>query len=231
MHPLRVLLQSRALCRGLIVRHSRGVNCSIFPALPVRASRDQGCWVRCCSAQTQQNRVVLGIESSCDDTAAAVVTEAGDIIGEALATQEEVHRQWGGVVPSLAQEAHQHAIDSVVDQAMKAADMEFSDLDAVAFTVGPGLSLCLQVGAAKARSVAFEHQLPLVPCHHMEAHALVARLGNDVKFPFLCLLVSGGHNLLLIVRGVGDYMQVCCLPLSCVSHTENNKHESITRIP
>lgn len=158
--------------------------------------------------------MVLGIESSCDDTAAAVVNDAGNILGEALATQEEVHRHWGGVVPSLAQEAHQLAIDSVVDKAMKAADVKFSDLDAVAFTVGPGLGLCLQVGAAKAKKLAFQHHLPLVPCHHMEAHALVARLGSKVEFPFLCMLVSGGHNLLLIVRGVGDYMQVCCQTLS-----------------
>jgi N6-L-threonylcarbamoyladenine synthase len=161
---------------------------------------------------TSRNRIVLGIESSCDDTAAAVVSGAGEILGEAIATQEEVHREWGGVVPSLAQAAHQHAIDSVVDKAMKAADIKYSDLDAVAFTIGPGLGLCLQVGALKAKRVAGQHQLPLVPCHHMEAHALVARLNSRVDFPFLCLLVSGGHNLLLIVRGVGDYMQVRPVP-------------------
>lgn len=207
MHHLGVLLQSSVLFRRLLACNSRVVISSVRPAYPLLAS-DHRLRVRCSS--TAATRVVLGIESSCDDTAAAVVNEAGNIIGEALATQEEVHRQWGGVVPSLAQEAHRLAIDSVVDKAMKAADMKFADLDAVAYTVGPGLGLCLQVGAAKAKGVAFEHQLPLVPCHHMEAHALVARLGSEVKFPFLCMLVSGGHNLLLIVRGIGDYMQVCC---------------------
>ena len=100
------------------------------------------------------------------------------------------------------------AIDSVVDQAMQSAGIPYSDLDAIAYTIGPGLSLCLRVGAGKARQLANRHNLPMVPCHHMEAHALVARLSNQVEFPFVCLLISGGHNLLLIVRGVGDYMQV-----------------------
>jgi hypothetical protein len=208
MHQLRAFIQSRALCQGLVAHHSREVRApflTILSALTI----EHRCWVRGVQSCSHKRRV-LGIESSCDDTAAAVVTEAGEILGEALATQEEVHRQWGGVVPSLAQEAHQHAIDNVVEKAMQTAGMKFTDLDAVAYTVGPGLSLCLQVGARKARKVAFEHNLPLVPCHHMEAHALVARLGNEVEFPFLCALVSGGHNLILIVRGVGDYMQVCC---------------------
>lgn len=202
MHPWRVLCHSKAL----IAQHSRILNCSAAGRFSF-GIRDCRCWASSISC-TSPNRVVLGIESSCDDTAAAVVNSAGDILGEAIATQEEVHRQWGGIVPSLAMEAHQQAIHDVVDKAMTAAGIKFSELDAVAYTQGPGLSLCLRVGATKARSVAFEHQLPLVPCHHMEAHALVARLGEEVEFPFLCLLVSGGHNLLLIVRGVGDYMQV-----------------------
>lgn len=153
--------------------------------------------------------LVLGIESSCDDTGAAVLTRDGQILGEALATQEEIHRPWGGVVPKLAQEAHAAAIDSVVHTALANANVTAADLDAVAVTIGPGLSLCLRVGVEKARAIACTHQLKLVNCHHMEAHALVARMGKegDVPFPFLCLLVSGGHNLLLLVRGVGDYLQ------------------------
>lgn len=167
--------------------------------------------VACAAAAAE--RIILGIESSCDDTGVAVVSSSGRILGEALATQEEVHKRWGGVVPSLAKEAHQEAIDSVVDQAMDSAGIAYSDLDAIAYTIGPGLSLCLQVGAGKARQLAHSHSLPLVPCHHMEAHALVARLSDDIEFPFVCLLISGGHNLLLIVRGVGDYMQVQTAPL------------------
>ena len=154
--------------------------------------------------------LVLGIESSCDDTGVAVVSSAGRVLGESLATQADIHAAWGGVVPKLAQEAHEAAIDACVAEALAAAGVTAADLSAVAVTIGPGLSLCLRVGALKARQVAADFSLPLVPVHHMEAHALVARLGatERVTFPFLCLLVSGGHNLLLIVEGVGRYVQL-----------------------
>lgn len=118
----------------------------------------------------------------------------------------------GGVVPNLAMEAHRAAIDHVVDEALAKAGITPSQLDAVAVTVGPGLSLCLRVGAGKAYALAAANQLPLVRVHHMEAHALVARaVAEDPgrpAFPFLCLLVSGGHNLLVLVRGVGSYVQL-----------------------
>eukprot|EP00191_Tetraselmis_sp_GSL018_P008535 CAMPEP_0177594820 /NCGR_PEP_ID=MMETSP0419_2-20121207/9994_1 /TAXON_ID=582737 /ORGANISM="Tetraselmis sp., Strain GSL018" /LENGTH=435 /DNA_ID=CAMNT_0019086173 /DNA_START=88 /DNA_END=1395 /DNA_ORIENTATION=- len=155
--------------------------------------------------------LVLGIESSCDDTGAAVVNSSGRILGEALATQAEIHAPWGGVVPKLAQEAHERAIDGVVQRALEDAGVSPSDLSAVAVTIGPGLSLCLKVGVLKARQVAHEAQLPIIPVHHMEAHALVARCcagPSGAAFPFLCLLVSGGHNLLVVVRGIGDYLQL-----------------------
>lgn len=154
--------------------------------------------------------LVLGIESSCDDTGAAVVSSSGDILGEALATQAEIHAPWGGVVPKLAQEAHERAIDEVVALALSRAGVGGGDIDAVAVTIGPGLSLCLKVGVLKARSLSHAHSLPIIPVHHMEAHALVVRCTDrqDVEFPFLCLLVSGGHNLLMVVRGVGNYLQL-----------------------
>jgi hypothetical protein len=168
----------------------------------------------CSSRQhaTSKPTVFLGIESSCDDTAAAVVTSTGQVLGEAIASQAEVHAAWGGIVPALAQQAHQEAIDRVVDQALAASGMHLNDLDAVAVTIGPGLSLCLEVGVRKARALSRQAHLPLVPVHHMEAHALVARMAaggpEALPFPFLCLLVSGGHNLLVLVKGVGDYMQL-----------------------
>lgn len=160
--------------------------------------------------------LVLGIESSCDDTGVAIMTPDGRILGQALATQADVHREWGGVVPTLAMEAHSAAIDATVDAALADAGISAADLAAVAVTVGPGLVMCLQVGVQKAREVAVQHQLPIVAVHHMEAHALMARAAaarlsssgsSDTRpeFPFLALLVSGGHNLLLVVRGVGDY--------------------------
>lgn len=116
--------------------------------------------------------IILGIESSCDDTAAAVVSSDGRVLGEALATQADLHAPWGGVVPSLAQQAHRDAINRIVDSALTQASLTAHDLDAVAVTVGPGLSLCLDVGVRKARAVSREAAVPLVPVHHMEVSRL-----------------------------------------------------------
>eukprot|EP00877_Chromochloris_zofingiensis_P002651 jgi/Chrzof1/12387/Cz06g32180.t1 len=142
--------------------------------------------------------LILGIESSCDDTGAAVVTSSGTVLGETLATQADIHAQWGGVVPSLAKEAHQAAIDRVVDEALQQAQLTADQLDAVAVTIGPGLSLCLDVGVRKARAVCRSAGIPLVPIHHMEAHALIARMTAGgpaaLTFPFLCLLVRGSWS-------------------------------------
>ena len=138
--------------------------------------------------------LVLGIETSCDDTGAAVVTGDGRVLGEALASQVEIHGPWGGVVPNLAREAHESAIDGVVARALADAGVHPSQLSAVAVTVGPGLSMCLRVGVVAAQNLCAAHDVPIVPVHHMEAHALVSRLagGTDaVRFPFLALLVSG----------------------------------------
>ena len=138
--------------------------------------------------------LVLGIETSCDDTGAAVVTGDGRVLSEALASQVEIHGPWGGVVPNLAREAHESAIDGVVARALADAGVHPSQLSAVAVTVGPGLSMCLRVGVVAAQNLCAAHDIPIVPVHHMEAHALVSRLagGTDaVRFPFLALLVSG----------------------------------------
>lgn len=154
------------------------------------------------------NTVVLGIETSCDDTAAAVVRGDGVVLGEAIASQAAIHGPWGGVVPNLARAAHEEVIDDVVRRALTEAGVSAADLSAVAVTCGPGLSMCLRVGVRKAQRMSAEYGIPIAPVHHVEAHALVSRLcaGTEtVKFPFLALLVSGGHNLLIKARGVGDY--------------------------
>ena len=179
--------------------------------------------------------MVLGIESSCDETGAAVVSATRGVLGESLASQTKAHAMHGGVVPDLARDLHERAIDDVVQDALDKANVEPNQLSAVAVTIGPGLSLCLKVGVAKARSFAFEHKLPLIPVHHMEAHALVARMPNPsstqapaappdalrdaddpvpdapARFPFVCVLASGGHNLVTLCRGVGrhDVLGVC----------------------
>ena len=153
--------------------------------------------------------LILGIETSCDDTAAAVVTGDGRVLGEAKTSQDAIHAPWGGVVPNLAQEAHKAAIDDVVSTALRNARVDACQLDAVAVTVGPGLSMCLRVGVCAAQDLCAAHEIPIVPVHHMEAHGLVARLSGGtelVRFPFLALLVSGGHNQLILTRGVGDHV-------------------------
>jgi len=180
--------------------------------------------IRNCRALPSEPRDwrVLGIESSCDDTGAAVLNGQGDVLGEALASQSTIHEEWGGVVPRLAQEGHRKAIDATVEEALRRANVTPEQLSAVAVTVGPGLGLCLEVGVRKALQIAAEHRLPLVRVHHMEAHTLVTRMPaarpsgitesseSEAKvltpaFPFVTLLVSGGHNMAVLTRGVGQH--------------------------
>lgn len=169
--------------------------------------------------------IVLGIESSCDDTGAAVVRSDGVILGESLASQNEIHEEWGGIVPGLAKNAHEEKIDLVIQDAISRAGLKsVADVDAIGVTVGPGLEICLRVGCNKARSLAIEHKKPFVGVHHLEAHILMARLPFDdtakfkiggcdgihqsmrsIQFPFLALLVSGGHCQLLKCNGIGKY--------------------------
>lgn len=149
---------------------------------------------------------VLGIESSCDDTGAAIVRSDGVILGEALASQAQIHEEWGGVVPSLAKTAHEENIDGVINLALKNANMTMQDIDAIGATVGPGLEICLRVGCNRARQLAVEYNTPFVAVHHLEAHILMTRLDRpDLQFPFLALLVSGGHCQLLKCLGIGRY--------------------------
>ena len=153
--------------------------------------------------------IILGIESSCDDTAAAVVQD-GVLLSNIVADQE-VHRKYGGVVPELASRAHQQNIVPVVDQALKMAGIKSRDLSAVAFTRGPGLLGSLLVGSSFAKGFALAGDIPLVEVNHLQAHILVHFLkqpDRDVSmplFPFLCLLVSGGHTQLIVVR---DYLEL-----------------------
>jgi len=153
---------------------------------------------------------VLGIETSCDDTGVAIVSSEGAILGEALASQAALHEEWGGVVPNLAKNAHEEALDRVVAEALSKAGMNsVADVDAVAVTVGPGLEICLRVGCEGAKALAIEHDKPFVGVHHLEAHVLMARLSDNpeatVGFPFLTLLTSGGHCQLLESTAVGEH--------------------------
>lgn len=151
--------------------------------------------------------IVLGIESSCDETGIALYnSETGALLADQLYSQIELHAQYGGVVPELASRDHVRKIVPLIEQVCAAADMTLQDIDAVAYTAGPGLIGALLVGACVGRSMAWALDIPSVEIHHMEGHLLAPLLADDKpEFPFLCLLVSGGHTLLVDVQGLGDY--------------------------
>ncbi|XP_018428917.1 PREDICTED: probable tRNA N6-adenosine threonylcarbamoyltransferase, mitochondrial [Nanorana parkeri] len=151
-------------------------------------------------------RVVLGIETSCDDTGAAVVDEHGNILGEALLSQKDVHLKTGGIIPSVAQQLHRDNIDRVVNEAIVSSGISASKLSAIATTVKPGLALSLGVGLIYSLNLVKQYNKPFIPIHHMEAHALTVRLLHPVEFPFLVLLISGGHCLLAVANGVSDFL-------------------------
>ncbi|XP_034142863.1 probable tRNA N6-adenosine threonylcarbamoyltransferase, mitochondrial isoform X2 [Esox lucius] len=152
------------------------------------------------------SRLVLGIETSCDETGAAVMDETGVILGESLHSQKEVHLKTGGIIPTIAQQLHRENIGRVVQEAMERSSISPSQLSAVATTVKPGLALCLGIGLDFSLSFVKKHQKPFIPIHHMEAHALTVRMLQPVVFPFLVLLVSGGHSLLALARGIDDFL-------------------------
>ena len=160
-------------------------------------------------AQAPQPALVLGIETSCDETAAAVVARAPDgtgrILSNVVRTQWEQHRGYGGVVPEIAARAHAECLDEIVAEAMRAASIGFDRLDAVAVTAGPGLIGGLLVGVMTAKAIAMVHRLSLIAVNHLEAHALTVGLTEGLRPPYLLLLVSGGHTQLLAVHGIGRY--------------------------
>ena len=151
---------------------------------------------------------ILGIESSCDDTSAAVIKD-GYLLSNIIANQD-VHKAYGGVVPELASRAHQQNIIPVIDQAIKKANISKSDINAVAFTRGPGLLGSLLVGSSFAKSFSLAMDIPLVEVNHLQAHILVHFIKElnkekDIpEFPFLCLLVSGGHTQIVLVKNYLD---------------------------
>ena len=157
----------------------------------------------------ERTPIVLGIETSCDDTGVALVTADRRILAESLSAQLDRHAPFGGVVPEIAARAHLDVLDVMIDAVMKEAGLGFRDLDAVAATAGPGLIGGLITGLVTAKAIAAVHRRPLIAINHLEAHALTARLTEpDLAFPYLLLLVSGGHCQLLMVEGVGRYRRL-----------------------
>ena len=152
--------------------------------------------------------IVLGIETSCDETAAAVVDDTRCIRANIVLSQLAEHRPYGGVVPEIAARAHVEQLDGLIRQAMTAAQLEYSDLDGVAATAGPGLIGGVIVGLVTGKAIAAAIGKPLLAINHLEGHALTARLTDDLAFPYLLLLVSGGHCQLVLIEGLGRYRRL-----------------------
>jgi N6-L-threonylcarbamoyladenine synthase len=152
--------------------------------------------------------LVLGIETSCDETSAAVVDDEKGLLSNVVLTQLKEHEKYGGVVPEIAARSHLHYIDNIVKQAMEEAGVSFKDLSCVAATGGPGLIGGVMIGVMSAKAISLAHKIPFLAVNHLEGHALMARLTNKVEFPYLLMLTSGGHCQILIVEGVGKYKQL-----------------------
>ncbi|XP_018321943.1 probable tRNA N6-adenosine threonylcarbamoyltransferase, mitochondrial [Agrilus planipennis] len=153
------------------------------------------------------NCVILGIETSCDDTGCAIVDSQCNILGESLNSQQLIHLQNGGIIPPIAENLHRKNIENVVNNALASSKVHFADIDAVATTVTPGLPLSLKIGVKYGKYLCKKYNKPFIPIHHMEAHALTARMcKKDVNFPFLVLLISGGHCLIAVCKDVNKFL-------------------------
>jgi N6-L-threonylcarbamoyladenine synthase len=154
----------------------------------------------------------LGIETSCDETAAAVVQKDSQgnvkILSNIVSSQIDEHLKFGGVVPENAARAHAEKIDIIIKKALHKSKLSFKDLDGVAATAGPGLLVCLMIGLSAGKSIAAILKKPFLAINHLEGHALTARIFNKISFPYLLLLISGGHTQFLIVEGVGKYKRI-----------------------
>ncbi len=156
---------------------------------------------------------ILGIETSCDETAAAVVEDGVSILSNQIASQVAIHARYGGIVPEVASRQHILAIIPIIEQAMAEAKVAWSDLDGLAVTVGPGLAGSLLVGVNVAKAMALAHHLPVIGVNHLEGHIYANWLGEGTAdsapvFPLLCLIVSGGHSDLVLMKGHRDYLML-----------------------
>jgi len=156
-----------------------------------------------------QDIIVLGIETSCDDTGAAVVRRRADgtcdVLSNEVWDQHDKHKAYGGVVPEIAARSHVERVDTIIDQAMNTAGCSYDMLDAVAVTAGPGLIGGVMVGLTAGKAVSVAHSKPLIPINHLEGHALSVRITDKAPFPYLLLLISGGHTQLVRVEGLSHY--------------------------
>ncbi len=156
--------------------------------------------------------IILGIESSCDETAASIVTENNQgipsILSNIISSQEDIHKEFGGVVPELAARSHVEKIDLITKKAIRTSGIKFKDIDAIAATAGPGLIVCLSVGLNFGKATALSLNKPFIAVNHLEGHALSPRLNSKLDYPYLLLLISGGHTQFLSVEGLGKYKRL-----------------------
>jgi len=150
--------------------------------------------------------LILGIESSCDETAASVVRNGREVLSNIVASQAEIHKQFGGVVPEVASRHHVEAITGVIEAAMREADVTWEAIDGVAVCQGPGLVGALIVGLQAAKAISFAHQIPLIPIHHIAGHIYANALEKkEMTFPLIALVVSGGHTELILMKGHNEF--------------------------
>jgi len=153
-----------------------------------------------------KDTIILAIETSCDETSCAIVKNGREVYSNVIATQIDIHTKFGGVVPEIASRSHVEAIDGVVKEALKRANLTFSDIDAIACTYGPGLVGALLVGVSYAKALAFALNKPLIGVNHIEGHIAANYITHkDLKPPFLCLIISGGHSHLVHVKDYNDF--------------------------
>jgi N6-L-threonylcarbamoyladenine synthase len=152
-----------------------------------------------------KDEIILAIETSCDETAVAIVKNGTELLSNIVASQIESHKRFGGVVPEVASRHHVEEITMVIEEALKKAELEPADLTAVAVTEGPGLVGALLIGVNAAKAFAFAHGLPLVPVHHIAGHIYANRLVKEMTFPLLSLIVSGGHTELVLMKEHGTF--------------------------
>lgn len=154
----------------------------------------------------EKDIIILGIESSCDETSAAVVKNGREILSNIISSQIEIHKKYGGVVPEIASRHHVELVNPVISEALEEAGVDFADLSAIAVTYGPGLVGALLVGLSAAKAIAYVHQLPLIGVNHMEGHICANFLAQPtLVLPAVCLVVSGGHTDLVYIKEPGDY--------------------------
>jgi len=160
----------------------------------------------------KENLTFLGIETSCDETAASVVREkkdgTGEILSNIVSSQIEEHKEFGGVVPEIAARAHVEKIEFIIKKAIKESNLDLDNINGISATAGPGLIVCLTVGLNAGKAIAGSLKKPFVAVNHLEGHALSPKINNKIQFPYLLLLISGGHTQFLEVNGVNNYKRL-----------------------